>query len=93
LPADVALHETVAVPEPIMLLGVIEPQTRPEGTMSVRVTFPAKPFNAVIVIVEFAGTPILTCAGDVAMIVKSWTRKVAVTLCVMAPFVPVTVTL
>jgi hypothetical protein len=67
----VAVHETVAIPEPVMLLGVIEPQTRPEGTMSVRVTFPAKPFNAVIVIVEFAGTPMLTWADEVATIAKS----------------------
>jgi hypothetical protein len=46
--------------------------------MSARVTFPAKPFNAVIVIVEVADMPTLRRPGDVAVMVKSWNWKVAV---------------
>lgn len=42
--AVVEVHESVAVPEPMMLLGVIAPQVKPAGTVSVRVTVPAKPF-------------------------------------------------
>ncbi len=53
-PAAVELQETVAVPEPVTLAGVIAPQVRPAAGVSVRLTTPAKPFNAVIVIVEVA---------------------------------------
>jgi hypothetical protein len=78
LPADEAMHETVALPEPVTLLGAIEPQVRPNGTISVMATFPAKPFNEVIVIVEVAEIPTLTWPGDVAVMAKSWNWKVAV---------------
>ena len=52
--ATVALQETVAVPEPVTVPGVIAAHVRPAGTVSVRVTTPAKPLTAVIVIVETA---------------------------------------
>jgi len=52
--ATVALQETVAVPEPVTVLGVIAPQVRPAGTVSVSVTTPEKPLTAVIVIVDTA---------------------------------------
>src|SRR5438874_12031564 len=78
VPAAVALHDTVAVPEPVTVPGVIAPQVRPAGTVSVRVTTPAKPFTAVIVIVEVAEEPAGTDAGDVAAMVKSRKVKVAV---------------
>ncbi len=65
-----ALHETVAMPEPATLPGVIEPQTRPEGTLSVRVTVPANLLIAVTVIVDVPETPALTVTGPPA-IVKS----------------------
>jgi hypothetical protein len=45
---------TVAVPDPVTLVGVIAPQVRPAGGVSVRLTTPANPFRAVIVIVEDA---------------------------------------
>ena len=54
LPAVVELHETVAVPEPVTLVGVMAPHVRPEGGVSVRLTMPVKPFTAVTVIVEVA---------------------------------------
>jgi hypothetical protein len=83
----------VAVPEPATLPGVIAPQTSPEGTVSVRVTVPAKPLTAVIVIVEVADVPALTEAGELAATVKSMNLKVAVAEWVSEPLVPVTVRL
>ena len=76
--AVVEEHDRVAVPEPVTLDGVIAPQVRPAGTVSVRVTTPAKPFTAVIVIVEVAEEPAGTGAGDVAAMVKSTKLNVAV---------------
>lgn len=70
------LQDTVAVPEPVTLDGVIAPQVKPVGTVSVRETTPLKPFSAVIVIVEVAEVPTVTAAGVVAAIVKSWKVKV-----------------
>jgi hypothetical protein len=86
-----ALHDRVAVPDPVTVPGVIAPQVSPAGTVSVSVTMPANPFNAVMVIVEVAEVLTATAAGDVAAIVKSWKLKVAVAVCTNAPLVPVTV--
>jgi len=72
------------VPEPVIELGVIAPQVRPEGTVSVNVTTPAKPLTAVMVIVDVADWPTLTGAGEDAAIVKSTKLKVAVVEWVMA---------
>jgi len=85
------LHETVAVPEPVMLAGVIEPQVRPEGRVSVRLTTPVKPFTAESVIVEETVTPALTGAGAVAVMAKSWTLKSAGAVWTSDPLVAVTV--
>jgi hypothetical protein len=52
IPAAAALHDSVAVPEPVTLMGVIVPQVRPEGTVSVRETMLLNPLTAVTVIVE-----------------------------------------
>jgi len=49
-----ALQDTVAVPAPMRLAGVIAPQVSPDGTVSARLTVPLKWFNAVMVIVEVA---------------------------------------
>jgi hypothetical protein len=54
VPAVVELHETVAVPEPVTLVGVNAPQFRPEGIVSENVTVPAKPLSPVTVKVELA---------------------------------------
>jgi hypothetical protein len=89
--AIVELHDTVAVPEFVTLVGLIAPQVRLAGTVSVRLTTPVNPFTADTVIVEVAETPALTAAGDVAEIVKSVTVKVAVVECVRVPLVPVIV--
>jgi hypothetical protein len=81
----------VAVPDPVILLGVIVPQVNPDGIASVRPTDPAKWFTAVRVIVELAKLPALTGAGEVAAVVKSWNWKTAVAVWIREPLVPVTV--
>jgi len=88
----VELHATVAVPELVMLVGVIAPQVRLAGTVSVSDTVPVNPLMAVTVIVEVAEVPAVTAAGEVAAILKSMTLKVAVALWVSVPLVPVIVT-
>ena len=50
------------------------------GTVSVSDTVPVNPFTAAIVMVEFADVPARTVAGEVAVIVKSVTMKVALAL-------------
>jgi hypothetical protein len=80
LAAIVELQDTVAVPELVTLVGVIAPQVRLAGTVSVRLTVPVKPFKAATVIVEVAETPAFTAAGEVAVMLKSVTVKVAVVL-------------
>ena len=75
--ATVALQDTVAVPDPAMLVGVIAPQVSPDGIVSVRVTMPAKPFSAAIVIVELGDCPTFTGAGEEAVIVKLTKLNVA----------------
>jgi hypothetical protein len=54
VPAVVELQATVAVPEPVMLDGVIAPQVMPAGGVSERLTTPANPFSAVTVMVDVA---------------------------------------
>ena len=73
------------------LVGVIAPQVKLAGMVSVRLTVPVNPLTAATVIVEVADVPTVTEAGDVAEIVKSVTVKVAVAVCVSVPLVPVTV--
>lgn len=70
-PAVVELQDTVAVPEPVTLVGVMAPQVNPAGTVSVRETTELKPPTDVTVIVDEADWPVLTAAGEVAEIVKS----------------------
>ncbi len=78
VPAVVELQATVAVPEPVTLVGVIAPQVRPAAGVSVRLTTPENPFSPVIVMVDVADWPALTAAGEDAAIVKSTKLKVAV---------------
>lgn len=73
VPALVELQATVAVPEPVMLDGVILPQVRPDDAVSVRPTVPVKPFKAVIVIVDVADVPMVTAGEEVDEIAKSAT--------------------
>jgi len=89
--ATVELHETVAVPELVKLVGLIAPQVRFVGTVSVRLIVPVNPLRAVTVMVEVAEVPAVTAAGDVAVMLKSRTVKVAVVECERVPLVPVIV--
>ncbi len=77
-PVVVELHDTVAVPDPVTLVGVIAPQVRPVAGVSVKLTTPANPLSAVTVMVEVAEDPALTATGEDAAIVKSTKLKVAV---------------
>ncbi len=66
LVAEVEEHDRVALPEPVMLLGVIAPQVNPAGTVSVRATTPVKPFCPVTVIVDVIKAPTVP-EGEVAV--------------------------
>jgi len=88
LDAVVEVHCSVAVPELVIVPGVIAPQVNPAGTTSVRVTVPVNPFTAETVIVEVIWVPGLP-ETLVADIVKSVTVKVAVVEWDSAPLVPV----
>ena len=73
--AVVNVQDRVELPEPVTLVGL----TVHEVLLVVSATTPAKPFTAVIVIVEVPAEPAftVTLVGDAA-IVKSWTTKVTV---------------
>jgi len=71
LPAILELQETVAVLEPLIVLGLIEPHVKPEGGVSVRVIVPVNPFWAAVLIVEAVDWPAFVPAGLVAVSVKS----------------------
>jgi len=88
--AVVEVHARVALPEPVILLGVIAPQVNPAGTASVRATTPANPFCAVTVIVDVSKAPTVP-EGEVAARVKLTIVNVAVAEWVREPLVPVTV--
>lgn len=75
----------------VTLVGVMAPQVRFVGTVSVKLTVPVNPLTAVTVIVEVAEVPTVTAAGEVAAMVKSLTVKVAVVECDRVPLVPVIV--
>jgi hypothetical protein len=75
----------------VTLVGVIAPQVRLAGTVSVKDTVPVNPLSAAIVIVEVAEVPTVTAAGEVAVMLKSLTVKVAVVECDNVPLVPVIV--
>ena len=72
------------------LVGVIAPQVRPVGTVSVNETVPVNPFSAETVMVDVSVCPGLPEA-EVAVMLKSVTVNVAVVEWVSVPLVPVTV--
>jgi hypothetical protein len=77
VPTVFELHEIVAVPEVVMLLGVTAPHVRPAGAVAVRVTVPVKPLTGVTVIVDVAAVPTVV-VGEVADKVQSVILNVAV---------------
>lgn len=82
-------QDTVAVPEPVTVPGVIAPQIRPEGTTSDSVTVAAKPFSPVMVMVETMEVPAAP-DGLEAATVKSRKVKVADEVRIRIPSVPET---
>jgi len=56
-----------------MLAGVILPQVKPGGIVSVRLTVPVNPFRPVIVIVDVADVPIVTGGEEAIEMTKSAT--------------------
>lgn len=91
MPARTALHDTVAVPDPVTLGGLIAPQTSPRGTVSVRETTPLKWLVAVMVMFEIVDVPTLTGAGEEAVVLKSQNWKSVVVVWTNEPLVPVRV--
>ena len=66
--AAAKVHESVALPEPVTLVGATEHVV----LLVVRATTPAKPFNPVIAILEVPADPAFTVTLDgLAVIVKS----------------------
>jgi len=74
--ATANVHDKVALPEPVTLVG----ETVQDVLLVVKLTTPANPLTAVTVIVDVpaAFTFTLTLNG-LAAIAKSWTTKVTVT--------------
>jgi hypothetical protein len=91
VPATLELHETVALPGAVRLLGEIEAHLRPDGTVSVRVTVPLNPLREFTVIDEVAGIVASTGPGVVAVMLKSVMVIVAVALWDRVPLAPDTV--
>jgi hypothetical protein len=56
-----------------MLAGVILPQVKPGGIVSVKLTVPVNPFKPVIVIVDVADVPIVTEGEEAIEMTKSAT--------------------
>ena len=61
----------MALPEPMTWLGVNAEQVKPEGTLSLRVTVPAKPPMVITLIVELLVSPTSALAGEDVERVKS----------------------
>jgi len=85
------VQEIVAVPDPVTLLGEMLPQVRPEGTVGLKVTTPAKWLRLVTVNVVMEELPASAGLGGLAAIVKftNWKNEVAVWT--SDPLVPVRV--
>lgn len=86
-----ALHDTVAEPEPVILVGANDPQVKPVGGVMLKTTVPRNPLIAATVTVEVADCPAFTAAGVVALIEKSWNLKRAVAEWDRDPLEPVSV--
>ena len=72
------VHVRVADPDPVTVPGLIGLQFKPAGTVSDKVTVPAKPLSAVTVIVDDSEDPTVAMVGLLAATVKSTKLKVAV---------------
>ena len=70
-PRVAELHERIAVPEPVRLVGEIGVQVSPDCAVAARPTTPLNPFRPASVIVDVAGVVAGTEAGEVAEMLKS----------------------
>jgi len=86
----VELHDRVAFPFAVILLGVIGPHVRPFGTVSTRRTVPENPFSPTMVMVEFVEVPTSTSGGREVIRMKSLNLNTANAEWVRGPLVPVT---
>ena len=82
---------TVAVSPGAILGGVIAPQLKPAGTVSVSETTPEKPFRLKMDMSEVAEVPTLRAPNCSPPGLKSWNWKATVVKCVVVPLVPMTV--
>jgi hypothetical protein len=87
-------QDKVEVPEPAMLVGESVQESPVDGDdVAAKVTVPAKPLTLNIVTAEFPALPTVTLTvEELAEMAKSWTMKITVVECDLAPLVPVTVT-
>jgi hypothetical protein len=89
VPADGKLHESVALPEPVTLVGLAAHAV----LLVAKPTRPVKPFSGVTVTVDVPAVPAFTVAlVGRTPIEKSWTVNVTVAECDKPPLVPVTLT-
>ena len=89
VPTDVKVHDSVELPDPVTLVGL----AAQDVLLVAKLTIPAKPFCAEILIVDVPAFPALTVTVVGArLIVKSWIVKVTVAECDKPPLVPVAVT-
>ena len=73
--AEVNVQDSVALPEPVTLVGV----TEQDVLLVAKATTPENPCCAVIVMLDVAAVPAFTVTlVGLALIVKSWTVKVTV---------------
>jgi hypothetical protein len=87
-------QDMVEVPEPSILIGERIHKSPVDGDdVDAKVTVPAKPLTPDIVTVEFPALPTVTFTVEgLTEMLKSWTMKITVVECDLAPLVPVTVT-
>jgi hypothetical protein len=89
VPADGKLHESVALPEPVTLVGLAAHAV----LLVAKPTMPVKPFSGVTVTVDVPELPAFTVTVvGMTVIEKSWTVNVTVAECDKPPLVPVAVT-
>jgi hypothetical protein len=89
VPADAKVHDKVALPEPVTLVGLAAHAV----LLVANPTTPAKPFCGVTVTVDVPALPASTVTVvGMTLIEKSWTVNVTVAECDKPPLVPVAVT-
>jgi len=75
VPADTNVHDRVALPEPVTLVGATEHAV----LLVAKLTTPAKPFCAEMVVVDVPALPAFTITVvGLRLIEKSWITKVTV---------------